>query len=146
MCRHREKRNRCHRASAKLCRAELSTAVKHKAVRRPRKFPLCALSPQGSELLRGEEGYQESPTEVKEKKIQGVLSGRGNEYVYSWRTMQQCNVLLKKKIIIISLDTSEDCIATLVGHTVGELHWGGQRSAGCRPPCPPLAPLGSPSC
>jgi len=45
----------------------------------------------------GEQGYQESPTEAKDKKIQAMLSGRGNKYVYSWRTMQQCNVLLKKK-------------------------------------------------
>lgn len=56
----------------------------------------------------------------------------------------QC--FIEKKIIIISLDTSEDCIATLVGHTVGELHWGGQPSARCPPPhgpkSPPLAPFG----
>lgn len=53
----------------------------------------------------------------------------------------QC--FIEKKKILVSLDTSEDCIATLAGHAMGQPHWGGHRC--WVPPAPPTTWVPEPS-
>lgn len=111
---HWEKRTGCQLSLAKRCGAELSVAVQHKVGRSSQEIPHMHHPLRGgSECPPEREGYQESPTEAKKTLIEQCFQeGVINTSIHG----EQCSSAMfywkKKKI---SLDTSEDCIATLGG-------------------------------
>lgn len=71
-CRHREKRNWCCHALAKLCGAEPPMAVKHKVLRKSHNIPHLASSTQGRTQSFSQEATKSAQEKQKKRKCNVV--------------------------------------------------------------------------